>query len=198
MSTITINIECTVRTVRTVRTVLLTSFKVVALLLQAMPPSPGPRVQDAMSVLQGCDGAYLVCNRVLQGIQGRVSDSFDVLLQSAVQPKITWSQVRRVCRVGQAYPSKLPDKVDCEIGIVGGCIVQMYKFSSSHTGVGSVPGMSCIKPPEDCSEDLLIDSLWPLDKFVVNESSTIKEGENHDLGCCDCPSRHLGARLTFS
>ncbi len=57
--------------------------------------------------------------------------------------------------------------------------------------------MGGVEPPEDTSEELLVDRLQALNKLIINESPAVKESEYHHLGSGNCAARHLGARLTM-
>ncbi len=88
------------------------SFKVVALFLETSPPAFGPRVEDAVPVLQCCYGGDLICNSILQCLQRWKSHSPEIFFKSAIQPKVTWGKVRGVSWMREMGPTKLIDEID--------------------------------------------------------------------------------------
>ncbi len=81
---------------------------------------------------------------------------------------------------------------------MGWGVVKVQKSAPSDCTVGSPSAISSIKTAQHCPEELLIDSLGPLDKLKVDKSPTVKEGEDHHLGCCNGPPGRLRTRLSWS
>ncbi len=60
------------------------------------------------------------------------------------------------------------------MSVVSRSIVKMDKFPAPDTAVQAPPGMGSIEPPEDGTKNLLVHSLWALNKLVVNKASAVK------------------------
>ena len=148
-----------------------------------------------MTVLHGCYVGNLVRNHILESFQIWKPDTFDVLLQSAVQPKVAGRQIRRIRRLGQSGPAQLLNQSECQMGIVGRGVVKVYELAPMDSVPGSAPLISCIEAPEDVAEHMLIDSLGPLDVLIINHASAVKECEYHHFGCSQSAPWCLGSGL---
>ncbi len=69
-------------------------------------------------------------------------------------------------------------------------------MTSSNTCPWAAAMVGFCEPPQDGSEVDLIDSVGPLNVLIVNQSSTVKKSNNHDL-CTGNPSASF-LRAMFS
>ncbi len=92
----------------------------------------------------------------------------EVLLQSCIQPKVAWDEVRRIGWIGEACPTKLVKEKECSVHGMGRSIVHMDEVASVHSCMWPPPVVSLVEAGQNCLVHVLVNCLWQLHKFIIN------------------------------